>query len=264
MILQIFLEFLIQVLSTVGVIFLFGLVIALCNRIFYRNLGMFGTPACYITGLIGTPVHELSHALFCVVFGHKIVEIKLYQINSEDGVLGYVRHKYSPNNLYQKIGNFFIGIAPILVISAILYFLAQLLVPGMTDLIIAEAVGLRSDAGFDGLLDCFVFFVECIFGPAQTVYWWIFFIAGLFLAPHMTLSTADIRGAWSGLATMLVLLFGVDVVLGFVSASTMELLTEICLTAGGVLGGLFVFAVAVSLALVVLSLLLRLALRRFV
>ena len=63
-------------------------------------------------------------------FGHKVTEIKLFQINSADGTLGYVNHSYNPKNIYHKIGNFFIGVAPIIVISAVLYLLAWWLLPG--------------------------------------------------------------------------------------------------------------------------------------
>ena len=63
---------------TLGLVFLFGKVIALCNGAFYRNFGSKGRAVCYATGFIGTPVHEASHALMCLIFGHKIVEIKFF------------------------------------------------------------------------------------------------------------------------------------------------------------------------------------------
>ena len=83
MALDIFISFLLQVAFTVGIIFLFGWLIALCNKVFYSNFGRYGHIVCYITGFIGTPIHELSHALFCLIFGHKILEIKLFQISDD-------------------------------------------------------------------------------------------------------------------------------------------------------------------------------------
>ena len=119
MVAQIALSFVLQVVFTVGLIFLFGWLISLCNRRFYANFGKFGRAVCYITGIVGTPVHELSHAFFCVLFGHHITEMRLFRI-SDDGTLGYVNHSYDRKNLYQQTGNFFIGVAPIVVISALL------------------------------------------------------------------------------------------------------------------------------------------------
>ena len=99
--------FLLQIGFTVGITVLFGWLIAQCNRTFYRNFGRYGRTVCYLTGAIGTPLHECGHALFCLLFGHKIHEIKLFQIG-DDGTLGYVKHSYIKKNVYQRSGNFFI------------------------------------------------------------------------------------------------------------------------------------------------------------
>lgn len=82
-------------------------------------------------GLIGTPVHEGAHALACLLFGHRIVEVRLFSLDPDDGVLGYVRHSYNPKSFYQRLGNFFIGTAPIVVISLLLAFVAYLVLPEM-------------------------------------------------------------------------------------------------------------------------------------
>lgn len=102
MIVNILVAFLLQIIFTVGLIVLFGFLIAQCNKRFYANFGNYGLTVCYITGALGTPLHECAHALFCVIFGHKVVEIKLFQINSDDGMLGYVRHTYNKKNIYHN------------------------------------------------------------------------------------------------------------------------------------------------------------------
>lgn len=66
----------------------------------------------FVTAFIGVPVHEISHAIACLIFGHKINEIKLLQFNGTP-TLGYVNHSYSKRNVYHRIGNLFIGLAPI-------------------------------------------------------------------------------------------------------------------------------------------------------
>jgi len=73
---------------------------------------------------LGTIVHELGHAIFCIIFGHKITDMKLFSPDTETGRLGYVKHSYNPRNIYQLVGNFFIGIGPILLGTTVIFLLA--------------------------------------------------------------------------------------------------------------------------------------------
>jgi hypothetical protein len=61
-----------------------------------------------VTGVVGVPIHELSHATFALIFGHKIKSIKLFQKPDENEVMGYVQHSYNQGSIYQQAGNFFI------------------------------------------------------------------------------------------------------------------------------------------------------------
>jgi len=74
------------------------------------------------TTIIGTPIHELSHAIACVLFGHKITGIKLLDLSFSNTTLGYVNHSWNTRSIYQSIGCFFIAIAPLITASAIVYF----------------------------------------------------------------------------------------------------------------------------------------------
>ena len=69
----------------------------------------------------GIIVHELGHAFFCVVFGHRIMRMNLFRPGSHDGTLGYVEHAFDPGSLYQRVGNFFIGTGPIWFGTIIIY-----------------------------------------------------------------------------------------------------------------------------------------------
>lgn len=75
---------------------------------------VFGHKSIYLTGWIGTPVHEISHVIMCMIFGHKVEEVSLFKPESESGVLGYVVHRYDSKSFYQSVGCLFIGIAPLL------------------------------------------------------------------------------------------------------------------------------------------------------
>ena len=261
MIVNILVAFLLQIIFTVGLIVLFGFLIAKCNKRFYANFGNYGLTVCYITGALGTPLHECAHALFCVIFGHKVVEIKLFQINSDDGVLGYVRHTYNKKNIYHRAGNFFIGVAPIVVISAVLYLLAYLLLPNFvaeisTKFKISATVSNLGNV-FLGLFEVLQLFFKC----AETWQWWVFLVLGMFLALHMTLSKADIKGAMSGIVFFLVLVLIADVILGLISGDLLNTFTQGVLSVAGYLLCILVLSLVISVIAVAVSYVFR-ALKR--
>lgn len=250
MIREVLSNFALQTVSTIGAIFLFGWLIALCNRRFYANFGSESRVICYATGFLGTPVHELSHALFCLIFGHKILEIKLFCLNSDDGTLGYVRHAYNKKNFYQRIGNFFIGVAPVLGISAVMYLVSYFLLPSFTSQMNVFADGISS-GGFGEIMNGLKKSVSVFFSLVVTWEWWVFLLIGIFLTPHMTLSGADMKSAMSGLVFALVAVFVLDVCFAVIGGGLLENFT------GGVVrlsGFLIVFlAMALLISLVALG-----------
>lgn len=256
------LSFALQMLFTLGFIFLFGACIALCNGTFYRNFGRCGRAVCYATGFIGTPVHEASHALMCLIFGHKIIEIKFFQPGSADGVLGYVRHTYNPRSMYQRAGNFFIGIAPILVGALILAGLLYLLLPSLFSDVAAEisAIDFYADVGssFGHMWRAFA----CMFSYIGTWQWWVFLLAGSLIATHMTLSREDIRGALSGLAAYVAAFMIADIVLALISPAALSSFTGGVVAAGTFLLFFFCIFLLISLILLAISFVVRAILSR--
>ena len=258
---DILLSFLLQIAFTVGIIVLFGFLIALCNKKFYANFGSRALRVCYITGAIGTPLHECGHALFCLLFGHKIHEIKLFQIG-DDGTLGYVKHSYNKKNVYQRIGNFFIGVGPILLIGAVLFLLAYLLLPDFVAEMVAcmqiDSFTKNFGAVFTGLFRA----LETFFFSALDWRFWVFVLVGMFLALHMTLSKPDIQGAWSGILFLLAIVLLVDVILGVVGGNVLSTVTGWVLTAGSYLLCFLVLSLLISLLSVAASFVFRAARRR--
>lgn len=261
MVKDILISYLMQIVFLFGPILLFGFLIFLCNRRFYANFGRGRTAVCYLTGFIGTPIHELSHALMCVLFGHRIVEIKLFQVGAEDGTLGYVTHAYNKRNLYQRIGNFFIGIAPIVVISGILFLLAWLLAPSMVEEMTSILQGIAPAEGAKAMLSQMFGAMGVFFSYAVTWQWWAFVGLGMFLALHMTLSGADIKNALGGLFFVLLAFFIVDVVLGLVEMNLLNGFTSWLLGAAGYMICFFIVALVIDLAALTISFLFR-AIRR--
>jgi len=105
--------------------FLMNYIANMSERLSYNVFGR--TMYLYVFGWLGTSVHELGHALFAVLFAHKINDIVLFSPNAEGSSLGHVNHSYDKKSIYQNIGNFFIGIGPIILGSMTLFLFTYLL-----------------------------------------------------------------------------------------------------------------------------------------
>lgn len=111
-----------QILLLFGpLIFLAVLMNIVSTKLENLGLSIFGEKI-YLYGFawLGVATHEIGHAVFAIIFGHRIHRIVLFNPNA-DGTLGSVEHR----NIYQTIGNFFIGIGPIIfgsiIISLVVY-----------------------------------------------------------------------------------------------------------------------------------------------
>ena len=170
-----------------------------------------------VFGWLGTSVHELGHAIFAIIFAHKISEIKLFSPGSGKS-LGHVKHSYTKGNPYQTLGNFFIGLGPIL-LGTFLLFLFTMLLFDIDIFRIAEkhkvVFSIELFKSFDSAKNAFINFgqgvwqcFELIFtGPKTT--WWklvLFFYFFYAVGSSITLSASDIKGAFRGFIYFVVLL----------------------------------------------------------
>lgn len=253
-------NFVLQILFSVGIIAFAGLLIGALNKAFYKILGRSGKAVCVATGLIGTPVHELGHAFFCVIFGHKIVEIKLYQPNNRDDSLGYVNHTFNKKNIYHQIGNFFIGIGPIILGCAVIAILFRLLLPNLfmelSSIINRLSISdnrvydnnFRHALGvFSGAISIY-FKVSSISNPL----WWLFMLISSSIALHMKLSVADIKASVVGFFFIVFLLVITNIVLYFVNIKYIWAITNICLKMSSFC--LQFLAISISLYIVLIGL----------
>lgn len=48
-----------------------------------------------LTAWIGVPIHELGHAIMCLLFRHKIVATQFFPTDTSQGALGYIQHQYN-------------------------------------------------------------------------------------------------------------------------------------------------------------------------
>ena len=139
----------------------------------------------------GVMVHEIGHALFCIIFRHKIIDMKLFSPEA-DGTLGYVNHSYKPKSFYQRIGNFFIGTGPVWFGIVMLYLVSWLLLPNEMSI---------SD------------FFSADFWSRWQSYCWLYLI--LTISSHVTLSQPDLAGASRGAGVLVASVFLFELAFGW-------------------------------------------------
>jgi hypothetical protein len=181
----------------------------LSYKVMGRNVFLYGF------GWLGTSIHELGHALFALIFFHKITDIKLFDAKGKGGSMGYVEHSYNKRNIYQNIGNIFIGIGPVLMGALMLFLITYLLF----------GISLNSYTGFNSSLQSFtslngftefskdaylsiVNFIKIVLFSAQSTWWKITLLVYCLYAigSSITLSPSDIKGAWQGFVFFLLVL----------------------------------------------------------
>lgn len=97
----------------------------LSKIILVNNLG---NNSQLVIGGLGVIIHELGHAIFAYLFGHQVTHVQLLNTNyRQSGSLGSVDHRWNDRNVYQMLGNFFIGLAPYYMCSLALYLLQKFL-----------------------------------------------------------------------------------------------------------------------------------------
>lgn len=214
-----------QIVSVLGVFAVLGVIIHLQERAGTRLLMSAFSPRAviYSTGWIGTPVHELSHYLAAVVFGHKVDEVSLFNPDPETGLLGYVVHRWNPGNPYHVVGNFFIGIAPIIGGSAVMYaaFYFLLFDGRVLDPNAPAYQAVLSHPSFVGGVGRFFMLAlwigERLFTVDNLLRWqfWVFIYLVFSVGMHMAPSPVDMKGAVWGFMALVFIIFMVNFAVSF-------------------------------------------------
>jgi hypothetical protein len=171
---------------------------------YQRSIGWYGI---LWTAWIGTPIHELSHALFAKIFAHRIEEMHLFTPNRRTGLLGQVDHSYNPRNPYALIGNFFIGAAPMIGGCVVLFVLFKYLLPEsekiLFNIVHFKFISLNqvlSDLSGIGTL---IFSQKNIHSAGFWFFVYLSFSVGVHLAP----SSYDQKTMWRGFAWLFIFLY---------------------------------------------------------
>ncbi len=225
-------SFFVQMVFVFGFVILCGMFISFCNKCFYDACGDAAFPIVRITGFVGTPIHELSHALMCLLFGHTITRMKLVNTDRRSRTLGYVEHTYYKTNLYHQIGNYFIGISPILAGGMAVIFLLWLLVPDVYGRMAAQ-VGVGTMT-LQGVASCLGGMATALFdgGNFADPRFWICLVFSFMVVIHMEISRSDIRSGLRGLGVIAAMILIADLILGFLFPAALTAFTEFCVRIG--------------------------------
>jgi hypothetical protein len=202
-----------QMASLFAGVFVFGLLIQFLSQLTFKSLERsFGSRGVYLVAWLGTPIHELGHALFCLIFLHKIVEIKFFKPDPVTGTLGYVYHKWNKKNPWQVLGNFFIGIGPVILGSAVLFAVFYFLVPGSSrvwDAILIQANEINSHSigsYFEVWQGSALALVKLIFTAENLAGWrfWVFLYLAICVSSNIRLSWSDVKHSLSGFGCIVI------------------------------------------------------------
>lgn len=224
-------SFFVQIMFVFGIVVLCGLFISFCNKCLYDACGDAAFGVVRFTGYIGTPVHELSHALMCLLFGHTVTKVKLVNSDKRSRTLGYVEHTYYKTNLYHQIGNYFIGVAPILAGGAAVLLFVWLFMPDM----LTEMNGaVHSLSELDRVPRVLAEVWRVLFDKVNfsNIRYWLALVFSVTVVIHMEISRSDFRSGLRGLSVLAVMLLVTDLILGFMFPSALTVFTGICVKIG--------------------------------
>lgn len=205
------------VIAIIGIIVAYGLIFGIIERAFRNNLNSSLGYGWVILTAPGVIIHELSHYLMCKLFFIEVKEVKLFRPKKAriDGCLGYVSYKNNHKNIFQSIGLFFIGVAPILIGTLILAILLRILLPDVFNKLINGIYFIKygdSSSIIEVIRIQYRALIEMINllftkDNLSNISFWIFLYLSLSISANIGLSVADIKGALRGLAYLFVSIF---------------------------------------------------------
>lgn len=192
-------DILIIVIEYIIITYIFGLIykfVGWKNSTYIQH--NFGWTGYCVLGSVGVTFHELSHLITAILFGHKINEVRLFRPfqGKVDGTLGYVNHSWNNQNMYHKIGNFFIGTSPMFFGAGLLFIILRMAYPA----VFVEVPELSEMPNSLGVAFTDMFKAENLF----TIWTPIVILIAIFICPHMHMSWADVKGATSGAVALVI------------------------------------------------------------
>ena len=236
-------------------VFIFGLLIHIVSQLTFKSLQRaLGMKGVYLVAWLGTPIHELGHVLFCIIFLHKIETIKLFQPDPVTGTLGYVTHTWNKKNPWHLLGNFFIGVGPVLLGCAALLGLFYFLIPGspkVWDSIIATTSQITDGYSIGDYFNIFqesaLPMLRAIFTLDNLGHWqfWIFLYLAVCVSSNVRLSWDDLKLTLRGLGCVVLPFLLVNLIAMLAGAGNEEFL-PLTASSMGVVYSLFILALVLA------------------
>lgn len=176
----------------------------------------FGPNGILFTGIIGTTVHEIGHLIMCLIFNHKINDFQLFNFRGYkyEETLGYVSHRYNDRNLYQKSGNFFIGIAPMISGTLFIIVIFKLLLPDIFENIrINEYLTSLSYINIENTIILLINLSKTLFLSLfdihnfKNINFYIFVYLMFSVSSHISLSKKDFKNSYIGIFSLFLMIF---------------------------------------------------------
>lgn len=194
---------------TLGTLIACGFAVRLCSRAFSALMGSGSGTVFDITAVIGTPIHELGHALMCPLFGHKIGKVKLWSPTAQNGVYGYVEHSYNRKNPWAQLGNLFIGVGPIFSGLGVVVLMLWLCFPAQWSDYLTASRALVAEGASVSEIASGVLSLFCAIPPAFSADWLRCLLGLIVILPvslHISLSWADVKGSVGAFPVYLLML----------------------------------------------------------
>ena len=246
-------------------IFIFGLLIHFISQLTFKSLGnALGPKGTYLVAWLGTPIHELGHALFCLIFLHRIEEIKIFAPDPNTGTLGYVYHTWNPKNPWHVLGNFFIGVGPVVLGCAVLFGLFYFLIPDSGSVwhtIITNVSNIEKGSPIGSYLvvfrDSALSIIKLIFTWDNLAFWrfWVFLYLSICVASNIRLSWADVKGSLSGLGCIIMPFLILNLILFLAGRTTDNVFPYTASVLGGVYSLLILALIMVLIGFILIYLL---------
>lgn len=202
-----------------GVFLCFGYIYSFIEK---RNssyiYSAFGSKGILFTGMIGTAVHEIGHLIMCLIFHHKISDFQLFNFKGYkyEETLGYVSHRYNDRNLYEKAGNFFIGIGPMISGTLFIILSFKLLLPNIYDSININSYFINlSSINMESIIFLLLSLNKNLLFSLLSIYnlssinFYIFIYLMFSVSSHISLSKKDFENSMVGILSLFIICFAI-------------------------------------------------------